>query len=74
MCACRACQGQLLCKVSLCIIVTEKLIVTEVDVRTERRTEISHLAISIIKALRVLMETMCCDFSSCRLSRVHFCR
>ena len=28
----------------------------------------------IIKALRVLMETMSCDFSSCRLSRVHFCR
>ena len=27
-----------------------------------------------IKALRVLMETMSCDFSSCRLSRVHFCR
>ena len=28
----------------------------------------------LIKALRVLMETMSCDFSSCRLSRVHFCR
>ena len=28
----------------------------------------------IIKALRVLMETMSCDFSSCRLSRVLFCR
>ena len=27
-----------------------------------------------IKALRVLVETMSCDFSSCRLSRVHFCR
>ena len=27
-----------------------------------------------IKALRVLMETMSCDFGSCRLSRVHFCR
>ena len=25
-----------------------------------------------IKALRVLMETMSCDFSSCRLSRVLF--
>ena len=28
----------------------------------------------LIKALRVLMETMSFDFSSCRLSRVHFCR
>ena len=28
----------------------------------------------LIKALRVLMETMSCDFSSFRLSRVHFCR
>ena len=34
-------------------------------------TEISK---HIIKALRVLMETTSCDFSSCRLSRVHFCR
>ena len=24
--------------------------------------------------IKVLMETMSCDFSSCRLSRVHFCR
>ena len=36
-----------------------------------------HVTTSIatmIKALRVLMEMMSCDFSSCRLSRVHFCR
>ena len=32
------------------------------------------MTLSLIKALRVLMETMSCDFSSCRLSRVHFCR
>ena len=41
------------------------------------RTNFLTLARTIveqIKALRVLMETMSCDFSSCRLSRVHFCR